>query len=106
LDPNNPEALQCYCNFLISKQQNEEAAKYLKRSVEIWSKREDLPPFNFRCNTSKLLIELNLHKDAIPILERLLDEDNEFPENWYLLSLCHYDNLEVNFFILFFIFIF
>ena len=47
----NPEVLQGYSNFLISKQQPEEALNYLKQSISIWKdKEEDLPPFIFRVN--------------------------------------------------------
>ena len=95
LDKSSPEVLQGYANFLISKQQPEEALKHLKESIEKWKgDEENFPPYIFRMNTAKLLIELNEHKEATSILERLTFEDSEMPEPWYLLSLCYYDDLE------------
>ena len=44
----------------------------------------DLPPYEFRINTAKLLIELEQYEDASYVLGQLMREDDEVVQVWYM----------------------
>ncbi|KJE89691.1 hypothetical protein CAOG_001124 [Capsaspora owczarzaki ATCC 30864] len=45
---------------------------------------QDLPPYDFRINTAKLLIELEQYEDASYVLGQLMREDDEVVQVWYM----------------------
>lgn len=45
---------------------------------------EHYPPAQARLNLAKLLLELSMHAEALEILQRLENEDDEDSEVWYL----------------------
>lgn len=87
-DPNSAEALQVMASFKISQQNNPEALQFLERSYEIWRKLDDthecFPSFEFRVSTAKLFLELDKNEISNKILHKLLAEDDEIAELWFL----------------------
>ncbi|XP_028326633.1 probable assembly chaperone of rpl4 [Gouania willdenowi] len=95
----NPEALQLMASYLFSTQKNQEGKEYLLKSVATWlpSKnanaasstsnedvQNDMPPYESRITTAKLLIESEEYETAVDVLEGLLEEDDEVVQVWYL----------------------
>jgi len=107
-DPENAEAWQTKANFLISKEEKDEAKKAIQKSVSLWLPKlqsldkgtlakEDFDPvevcslpFTARVQSGKILIELDEYEAATDVLETLLDEDDEVPDVWYLLGWANY----------------
>ncbi|XP_076327475.1 uncharacterized protein LOC143234197 isoform X1 [Tachypleus tridentatus] len=107
-DPKNPEALQCMANFLLVKEEIEEAKAKMQESLSLWLPKYQLvregglDPSEFdpvevcplsydaRINTSKLLIELELYDEAAEVLEGLVEEEDEVVDTWYLLGWMNY----------------
>ena len=104
-DPKNPEVHQLFANLRLSQGRPEDATASMERNLEIWFKQlehepliveviddnqiaqekdDELPSFEFRVNTAKLLIELGQFDKAMDILDRLLKEDEEAVVVWYL----------------------
>lgn len=86
--PNSPETLQTVANVRISQERADEARTALKRSMDIW---KDLPPedpaipaFPTRIALARLLLETELMEEALVVLERLVMDDDESVEAWYL----------------------
>uniref|UniRef100_A0A4W5QSA9 Si:dkey-12j5.1 n=1 Tax=Hucho hucho TaxID=62062 RepID=A0A4W5QSA9_9TELE len=101
--PDNPEALQLMASYLFNTEKNQEGREYLMRSVDAWlpalkqseapPSREDIeeehtesdiPPYESRITTAKLLIEAEEYETAVDVLEGLLEEDDEVVQVWYL----------------------
>ncbi|XP_078109177.1 uncharacterized protein LOC144519705 isoform X1 [Sander vitreus] len=95
----NPEALQLMASYLFSTERNQEGKEYLLKSVALWlpaqkqsaassSTEEDMqneiPPYESRVTTAKLLIESEEFETAVDVLEGLLEEDDEVVQVWYL----------------------
>lgn len=95
----NPEALQLMASYLFSTERNQEGKEYLLKSVGSWlpaqkqsaaspSSEEDMqneiPPYESRVTTAKLLIESEEYEMAVDVLEGLLEEDDEVVQVWYL----------------------
>ena len=47
-----------------------------------------LPPYEFRSQTARLLIQSEEWKRACKVLERLISENDEKTDVWYMLALC------------------
>ncbi|XP_056902480.1 uncharacterized protein si:dkey-12j5.1 isoform X1 [Takifugu flavidus] len=104
----NPEALQLMASYLFSTERNQEGKEYLLKSVELWlpvqkqdaasSTDEDtqsnIPPYESRITTAKLLIEAAEYQMAVDVLEGLLEEDDEVVQVWYLSGWVCYLQLE------------
>ena len=93
-DPENPQTLQTLASILISMQQPEDAKARLQQSLALWmpgsedeeeqgdqgeagpASAMELPPYEFRINTAKLLIELGELDTALRVLDQLLSEDD------------------------------
>nr|XP_015213705.1 PREDICTED: probable assembly chaperone of rpl4 [Lepisosteus oculatus] len=108
-EPANPEALQLMASYLFSTEKPQEGKEFLMRSVALWlpSLRKDtepssgeaqeetenaermqneIPPYESRITTAKLLIEVEEYETATEVLESLLEEDDEVVQVWYLLG--------------------
>jgi len=101
----NPEALQLMASYLFSTERNQEGREYLLKSVGLWlpaqkqsaassSREEDMqkeiPPYESRITTAKLLIEAEEYEMAVDVVEGLLEEDDEVVQVWYLSGwVCH-----------------
>lgn len=105
----NPEALQLMASYLFSTERNQEGREYLLKSVGSWlpaqkhsaalsSAEEDaqveIPPYESRITTAKLLIECEEYEIAVDVLEGLLEEDDEVVQVWYLSGWVCYLQLE------------
>ncbi|XP_047454419.1 probable assembly chaperone of rpl4 [Mugil cephalus] len=95
----NPEALQLMASYLFSTERNQEGKEYLLKSVGMWlptqkqsaaspatdeDVQNDIPPYESRITTAKLLIESEEYEMAVDVLEGLLEEDDEVVQVWYL----------------------
>ncbi|CAL1536079.1 unnamed protein product [Lymnaea stagnalis] len=107
-DPDNAEALQIKANYLLSKDNQEEAKELIKKSVSLWLPKlqaadtADVPdedfdpvelcqiPYTTRIQCGKILIEVEEYELATDVLETLLDEDDEVPDVWYLIGWANY----------------
>lgn len=115
-DQNNPEALQLMASYLFSIEKPEEGRNYLIKCVSSWlpsrqkeeessvcSGRTDeeeekvqsnVPPYETRITTAKLLIEVEEFEMATDVLEGLIEEDDEVVQVWYLLGWVYYLQLD------------
>ncbi|KAK5651753.1 hypothetical protein OQA88_11715 [Cercophora sp. LCS_1] len=88
LAPELPDTWQTVANVRISQTRVDEAKEALKRSLGLWSDLapEDpaVPPFPTRVSLVRLLIEVGMEESAIKVAERLIDEDDQSIEVWYL----------------------
>ncbi|XP_034408865.1 probable assembly chaperone of rpl4 isoform X1 [Cyclopterus lumpus] len=105
----NPEALQLMASYLFSTERNQEGKEYLLKSVGVWlpaqkqsaasfsteeDMQDEIPPYESRVTTAKLLIESEEFEMAVDVLEGLLDEDDEVVQVWYLSGWVCYLQLE------------
>ncbi|KAI0882731.1 TPR-like protein [Annulohypoxylon maeteangense] len=86
--PDFAETWQTLANVRISQERMDDAKAALTRSLELW---KDLPPedpsvpdFPSRVGLARLLMEVGMEQDAIEVLERLVGEDDQSVEVWYL----------------------
>ncbi|KAM3532041.1 hypothetical protein NHJ13051_000417 [Beauveria bassiana] len=86
--PGSSETWQTVANVRISQERNDEARTALKRSLELWQDLapEDpaVPDFSTRIALARLLLETEMMEDALVVLERLVTDDDESIEAWYL----------------------
>ncbi|EED24266.1 TPR domain protein [Talaromyces stipitatus ATCC 10500] len=92
--PDQPDCLQTLASVRISQARIDDARAALSRSLELW---QDLPPedpkipdFPSRISLSRLLMEVQMEVEALQVLERLILEDDESVEAWYLGGWCLY----------------
>ncbi|KAI1214071.1 TPR-like protein [Annulohypoxylon truncatum] len=86
--PDFAETWQTLANVRISQERVDDAKAALTRSLELW---KDLPPedpsvpdFPSRVGLARLLMEVGMEQEAIEVLERLVGEDDQSVEVWYL----------------------
>ncbi|KAI1387085.1 TPR domain-containing protein [Hypoxylon trugodes] len=86
--PDFAETWQTLANVRISQSRAEDAKAALTRSLVLW---KDLPPedpavpdFPSRVGLARLLMEVDMEQEAIEVLERLVSEDDQSVEVWYL----------------------
>ncbi|KAG5990081.1 hypothetical protein E4U54_004182 [Claviceps lovelessii] len=92
--PSSPETWQTVANVRISQVRLDEAKKALQTSLELW---QDLPPshphvpaFPTRVGLARLLLETEMEEEALRVLERLVSDDDQSVEAWYLGGWCLY----------------
>ncbi|KJZ72625.1 hypothetical protein HIM_07984 [Hirsutella minnesotensis 3608] len=92
--PNSAETWQTVANVRISQERIGEAKTALSRSLELW---KDLPPehpaipeFPTRIALARLLLETEMEEEALAVLERLVTDDDQSVEAWYLGGWCLY----------------
>ncbi|KAJ5089494.1 hypothetical protein N7532_008178 [Penicillium argentinense] len=92
--PDAPEVLQTLASIRISQLRTDDAQAALKKSMALW---KDLPPedlsipdFAVRISLARLLMEVSLEFEALEVLERLILEDDQSVEAWYLGGWCLY----------------
>lgn len=92
--PDAPEVLQTLASVRISQLRTEEAQEALKKSIGLWKDLapEDpkVPDFAVRISLARLLMEVTLEFEALEVLERLIMEDDQSVEAWYLGGWCLY----------------
>jgi len=88
LAPESAETWQTVANVRISQTRTEEAQEALKRSLGLWADLapEDpaVPPFPTRVSLARLLIEVEMERQAMEVAERLIAEDDRSVEVLYL----------------------
>ncbi|KAI2607631.1 TPR-like protein [Hypoxylon fragiforme] len=86
--PEFAETWQTLANCRISQSRFDDAKAALTRSLELWIELppEDpaVPDFPSRVALARLLMEVEMEQKAIEVLERLVGEDDESVEVWYL----------------------
>ena len=92
--PNAPEVLQTLASIRISQLRVDDARSALSRSIELWKdlSPEDpgVPDYATRISLSRLLMEASMEFEALGVLERLILEDDQSVEAWYLGGWCLY----------------
>jgi tetratricopeptide (TPR) repeat protein len=90
--PNAPEPLQTLASIRISQTRLSEAKKALSDSMALWNELtpEDpsIPDFPTRISLARLLMEVGMEEDALTVVERLVSEDDQSVEAWYLGGWC------------------
>jgi len=96
--PENVEVLQTLASVRISQLRKDEARKHLAKSLSLWKDLEpddpDIPAFPTRISLSRLLMEADMEEEAMDVLERLVSEDDQSVEAWYLGGWCQYVQAE------------
>lgn len=92
--PASAETWQTVANVRISQQRIEDAKGALGRSMDVWRELPEgdirVPEFATRVSLARLLMEVEMESEAMWVLERLLVEDDESVETWYLGGWCQY----------------
>lgn len=93
----DPTVLQTLASIRISQLRLEEAREALSASLELWHDHDldgeedaPIPDFATRVSLSRLLMEAGMEKEAINVLDRLVAEDDNSVEAWYLGGWCLY----------------
>lgn len=91
-DGKNPETLQLLASYWLSKNDNEQAKKFILESLDIWLPKyveaSECGPlvdptqaisltYDSRINTTRILTEVEEFDKAITVLEQLIEEDDE-----------------------------
>ncbi|KAI8629257.1 hypothetical protein F5Y19DRAFT_95041 [Xylariaceae sp. FL1651] len=86
--PNFAETWQTLANVRISQSRFDDARAALTRSLELWKdllpEDPSVPDFPSRVGLARLLMEVEMEQEAIEVLERLVGEDDQSVEVWYL----------------------
>ncbi|XP_075872110.1 uncharacterized protein LOC142881614 isoform X1 [Nelusetta ayraudi] len=99
----SPEALQLMASYLFSTERKPEGREFLLKSIALWlpghkhnaaDAQSEIPPYESRITTAKLLIESEEYEMAVDVLEGLLEEDDEVVQVWYLSGWVCYLQLE------------
>ncbi|KAI9884380.1 MAG: E2 ubiquitin-conjugating protein mms2 [Watsoniomyces obsoletus] len=92
LSPESPEPLQTLASVRISQLQFVEARAALRKSMALWKDLapEDpkVPAFPTRISLARLLLETEMEEEALGVLERLVTDDDQSVEAWYLGGWC------------------
>jgi tetratricopeptide (TPR) repeat protein len=92
--PDHADTWQTVANVRISQERTDEARAALERSMDVWRDLapEDIrvPAFPTRVQLARLLMEVELEERAIEVVERLIGEDDEAVQVWYLGGYAYY----------------
>jgi tRNA (guanine10-N2)-methyltransferase len=92
MTPDAPEVLQTLASIRISQLRTEDAQAALIRSMGLWKDLTpgdvNVPDFAIRISLARLLMEVTLEFEALEVLERLILEDDQSVEAWYLGGWC------------------
>ncbi|KAF4122476.1 TPR domain protein [Geosmithia morbida] len=92
--PGSAETWQTVANVRISQQRVDEARTALRRSLELWQhlapEHPAVPEFPTRISLSRLLLEVEMEDEALTVLQRLVSDDDQSVEAWYLGGWCLY----------------
>ncbi|KAI7287429.1 hypothetical protein KC345_g504 [Hortaea werneckii] len=91
-DETSPEVLQTLASVRLSQERKEDAQSALTRSLATWRHLDPedpaIPDFANRIALSRLLMEAEMEKDAMFVLQRLVTDDDQSVEAWYLGGWC------------------
>ncbi|KAI5865032.1 TPR-like protein [Durotheca rogersii] len=86
--PESAESWQTLANVRISQARAGDARAALARSLELWRDLAPadpaVPDYASRVGLGRLLMEVAMEREALDVLERLVAEDDESVEVWYL----------------------
>ncbi|CAF0940492.1 unnamed protein product [Brachionus calyciflorus] len=100
-DDKNPETLQLLASYWLSKDDLDQAKKFILDSLENWLPKyleacEGGPlvdpsqvislSYDSRINTARILTEVEEYEKALTVLEQLVEEDDEVIYVWYMLG--------------------
>ena len=92
--PKSAETLQTLANIRLSQGKLQEANTALRDSMDLWrdasADSDAVPDFPTRISLARLLMEAQLEEDALEVVERLIREDDQSIEAWYLGGWCMY----------------
>ena len=92
--PDRPEVLQTLASVRISQTRFDDARSALRRSLATWKhlppEDAEVPDFPTKISLCRLLIEASLRDNAMEVLDRLVLEDDQSVEAWYLGGWCQY----------------
>lgn len=93
-DEASPEVLQTLASVRLSQQRHEDAQSALKRSLALWIDLEPedtaVPDFATKVSLARLLMEARMENEAMEVLHRLVQEDDQSIEAWYLGGWCQH----------------
>lgn len=93
-DETSPEILQTLASVRLSQERKQDAQSALKRSLATWKHLDPedpaVPDFPNRISLTRLLMEAEMESAAMDVLERLILEDDQSVEAWYLGGWCQY----------------
>lgn len=93
-DETSPEVLQTLASVRLSQERKEDAQSALKRSLETWIELEPedeaVPDFPTKISLARLLMEADLFDEAMEVCHRLIQEDDQSVEAWYLGGWCQH----------------
>ena len=114
IDPQNPEVFSTLASILLSRCMPDQAREAIVKNLDLWYvdphqkqsttekdvDEEDIeidltafsaswPSFDARIVIAKLLIEVELYKKAVGVVETLFAENDEWWEVWYLFGVCY-----------------
>lgn len=93
-DETSPEVLQTLASVRLSQERTEDARAALRRSLGLWSdldpEDDAVPDFATKISLSRLLMEASMEAEAMQVLNRLVLEDDQSVEAWYLGGWCQY----------------
>lgn len=93
-DETSPEVLQTLASVRLSQKRTKDAQAALRRSFESWkdleAEDELVPDFATRISLARLLMEAEMEDDAMDVLDRLVLEDDQSVEAWYLGGWCQH----------------
>ncbi|KAI7637551.1 hypothetical protein KC319_g15011, partial [Hortaea werneckii] len=91
-DETSPEVLQTLASVRLSQERKEDAQSALTRSLATWRHLDPedpaIPDFANRIALSRLLMEAEMEKEAMFVLQRLVTDDDQSVEAWYLGGWC------------------
>ncbi|KAL1875295.1 hypothetical protein VTK73DRAFT_10192 [Phialemonium thermophilum] len=88
LAPDDAETWQTLANVRISQARPADARAALERSLSLWTQlppeHPAVPAFPTRVGLARLLMEVEMEERALDVVERLVLEDDQSVEAWYL----------------------
>ncbi|KAL9101478.1 MAG: hypothetical protein Q9163_003273 [Psora crenata] len=93
--PESAETWQTLASVRISQVRTAEAREALGKSMELWKNvgpeaSSSVPDFPTRVSLARLLMEVELQEEALEVVERLVSEEDQSVEAWYLGGWCLY----------------
>ncbi|KAK4560585.1 hypothetical protein LTR86_005782 [Recurvomyces mirabilis] len=93
-DETSSEVLQTLASVRLSQDRKDDAQAALSRSLHIWRDLDPedpaVPDFPTRISLARLLMEAGMETDAMHVLQRLVQDDDQSVEAWYLGGWCQY----------------
>lgn len=93
-DDTSAEVLQTLASVRLSQDRQDDAQSALKRSLAMWLDLDPedpaVPDFPTKVSLARLLMEANLEIEAMEVLHRLVQEDDQSVEAWYLGGWCQH----------------